>query len=427
MSRDYLKIGQNVFRNEILKKLNKEEFQQKGYRAIIQNNYTYNRDDSEYTLKEGIEEPVSKSILHILKTIGYLPLQSLDDVAEHIREANKKYTLLYAYNGVGKTRLSVAFKNKGKENGGADTIYYNAFTEDLFSWDNDLVNDTERYLKINLDSQFFVGLPGLDISNKIRPILRKYADFNFDINFDIGRVYFEREVIEDGISRIERNIKVSRGEENIFIWCFFSAIAQLIIDGEVRYNWVKYIYIDDPISSLDDNNAIAVAHYLAKMLKVENSRVQTIISTHHSLFYNVLCNEFKNSTKYFLRKKENIYQLSDTTDTPFIYHVFLIQEIQKAINEDRLVNYHFTILRNLLEKTANFHGFDGFENLIVINDDDAEKTLYHRYIQIFNHGGYSLFEPTPLEQDNKVRCIEIFENFKSHYKFNNALFPETEN
>lgn len=330
---------------------------------------------------------------------------------------------MYAFNGVGKTRLSVAFKNKRKENGSVDTIYYNAFTEDLFSWENDLVNDTERYLKINLQSQFFVGLPGLDISNKIRPILRKYADFNFDINFDTGRVDFEREVVENEVSRIEKNIKVSRGEENIFIWCFFSAVVQLIMDGEVRYNWVKYIYIDDPISSLDDNNAIAVAHYLAKMLKVENSRVQTIISTHHSLFYNVLCNEFKNSTKYFLRKKENIYQLSDTTDTPFLYHVFVIQEIQKAINEDRLVNYHFTILRNLLEKTANFHGFDGFENLIVINDDDEEKTLYHRYVQIFNHGGYSLFEPTEMTEDNKVRFAEIFENFKRNYKFNNTLFP----
>ena len=78
----------------------------------------------------------------------------------------------------------------------------------------------------------------------------------------------------------------------------FSAVVQLIMDGEVRYNWVKYIYIDDPISSLDDNNAIAVALF-SKNAKIENSRVQTIISTHHSLFYNVLCNEFKNSTKYF--------------------------------------------------------------------------------------------------------------------------------
>ncbi len=352
---------------------------------------------------------------------------NLEEIVENLRNSEKKYTLIYAYNGVGKTRLSVAFKNKGKENGNADTIYYNAFTEDLFSWENDLVNDTERYLKINLNSQFFVGLPGLDISNKIRPILRKYADFNFDdINFDTGRVYFEREFVENEVSRTEKNIKISRGEENIFIWCFFSAIVQLIIDGEEKYNWVKYIYIDDPISSLDDNNAIAVAHYLAKMLKDRNSRLKIIISTHHSLFYNVLCNEFKNSTKFFLRKKENIYQLTDTTDTPFLYHIFVVQEIQKAIDEDRLVNYHFTILRNLLEKAANFHGFNGFENLIVINDDDEEKTLHHRYVQIFNHGGYSLFEPTEMTEDNKRRFTEIFYNFKNNYKYNEALFSEVQ-
>lgn len=352
---------------------------------------------------------------------------NLGEIAVNLRKSEKKFTLIYAYNGVGKTRLSVAFKNKGKENGGADTIYYNAFTEDLFSWENDLENDTERYLKINLNSKFFVGLHGLDISNKIRPILRKYADFNFDnIDFNTGRVSFEREIVENGISRTEKNIKISRGEENIFIWCFFSAVVQLIIDGEEEYNWVKYIYIDDPISSLDDNNAIAVAHYLAKMLKVENSRVQTIVSTHHSLFYNVLCNEFKNSTKYFLRKTDNIYQLSNTTDTPFLYHIFVIQEIQKAIDEDRLVNYHFTILRNLLEKAANFHGFNGFENLIVINDDDEDKTLHHRYVQILNHGGYSLFEPTEMTEDNKRHFVEIFENFKRNYKFNDTLFSKVQ-
>jgi hypothetical protein len=421
---NYLKIEESVFKNEILKKLNKKEFQEKRYKTVIQKNYTYDKENREYNLNEGIEEPVTKSILHILKTIGFLTLETLEDISDNIREFGKKFTLLYAYNGVGKTRLSLAFKNKGKQGDERDTIYYNAFTEDLFSWDNDLINDTERCLKVNLDSQFFVGLPGLDIANKIRPILRKFADFNFEINFEKGEVYFEREVIENDISSIIKNIKVSRGEENIFIWCFFSAIAQLVIDGEDSYSWVKYIYIDDPISSLDDNNAIAVAHYLAKMLKVKNSTVQTIISTHHSLFYNVLCNEFKSSTKLFLRKLDNIYELKDTSDTPFIYHVFIIQEIQKAINEDRLVNYHFTILRNLLEKTANFHGFDGFENLIVINDDDDEKTLYHRYVQIFNHGGYSLFEPAQINEDNKLRFIEIFENFKGNYKFNKDLFPE---
>lgn len=426
MSDVYFKIEKEIFQKEIVNKLNKKEFQEKGYKQTLQDNYVISDDKSEYNFKDGLDEITTKSILHILKTIGFLPLESLEDIVDNIREFKKKFTLLYAYNGIGKTRLSVSFKNKGKQENGTDTIYFNAFTEDLFSWDNDLENDIERYLKINLNSQFFVGLPGLDISNKIRPILRKFADFNFEIDFENGKVYFEREVIENDVSRIEKKIKVSRGEENIFIWCFFSAVAQLVIDGEDRYSWVKYIYIDDPISSLDDNNAIAVAHHLAKMLKVETSAVQTIVSTHHSLFYNVLCNEFKNSTKFFLSKNGHIYELKDATDTPFLYHVFVIQEIQKAIIEDRLVNYHFTILRNLLEKTANFHGFDGFENLIVFDDDDDEKTLYHRYVQIFNHGGYSLFEPTTLSQDNKERFITIFENFKKNYKFNNALFPAIE-
>ena len=32
-----------------------------------------------------------------------------------------------------------------------DTLYFNAFTEDLFPWDNDLDDDSERKLKINSD------------------------------------------------------------------------------------------------------------------------------------------------------------------------------------------------------------------------------------------------------------------------------------
>ena len=49
-------------------------------------------------------------------------------------------------------------------------------------------------------------------------------------------------------------IKISRGEEAIFVWCIFMAICELAIDEADAYKWVKYIYIDDPISSLDDNN-----------------------------------------------------------------------------------------------------------------------------------------------------------------------------
>jgi len=96
---------------------------------------------------------------------------SLVDLATHLRQelVNKKFVLLYAYNGTGKTRLSTAFKDLGKVNDEPDTLYFNAFTEDLFYWDNDLEEDRERKLKINPNSRFITALWELEMETRIRP------------------------------------------------------------------------------------------------------------------------------------------------------------------------------------------------------------------------------------------------------------------
>lgn len=69
------------------------------------------------------------------------------------REDKEWYTncaLVFAYNGTGKTRLSYDFAHYGREEGTPQhTLYYNAYTEDLFTWDNDLENNTEHRLLIN--------------------------------------------------------------------------------------------------------------------------------------------------------------------------------------------------------------------------------------------------------------------------------------
>lgn len=68
---------------------------------------------------------------------------SLEEVAEKIRSLDRKIIVLYAFNGTGKTRLSVKFKELVNEVKDEEIIkhliYYNAYTEDLFFWDNDLV------------------------------------------------------------------------------------------------------------------------------------------------------------------------------------------------------------------------------------------------------------------------------------------------
>lgn len=91
----------------------------------------------------------------------------------------------------------------------------------------------------------------------------------------------------------EDKIKISRGEENIFIWCVFLAICELVIDGAEAYSWVKYIYIDDPVSSLDDNNVIAIANDLGNLLKKDSGKRKIVISSHHHLFFNVMYNDLK--------------------------------------------------------------------------------------------------------------------------------------
>jgi hypothetical protein len=367
------------------------------------------------------------------------PYPDLTTFAAHLRtlldpeQGNKKCVLLYAYNGTGKTRLSMAFKDIGKQGDARDTLYFNAFTEDLFSWDNDLEGDADRKLKLNTDSRFFEGLDQLEMESKIGPLLERYADFTFRIDYADASVTFSRDIpvtASDGTTTTETldNIKVSRGEENIFIWCFFLAIVELAMDGADAYNWVRYVYVDDPISSLDEHNAIAVANHLAKLLNRPDNPLKAVVSSHHTLFFNVLWNEFGRNNKkverLFLAKQGNGYLVRETGDTPFFHHVALLAELQKAADSGNLYTYHFNMLRAVLEKTASFHGFPGFSACIKQDDDDPDGILHTRLINVMSHGNYSLFEPTEMVPENKDYFRRILNDFRVRFPFNPDLFIE---
>ena len=357
--------------------------------------------------------------LYTYRTLKRLITKLRDDLNNH------DFLLLYAYNGTGKTRISMEFKEQGKRrNNTRDTLYFNAFTEDLFHWNNDLENDTESYLKINADSNFFNGFRELALEEKIFAYLQRYGNFDFVIDYDDWKIIFKR--------GDDTHIKVSRGEENIFIWCIYLAICELVIDGSEAYEWVKYFYIDDPISSLDDNNAIAVASDLAKLLKkiptnADNSKkIKTVISSHHGLFFNVITNELKKEKhkKYFLHrdKKTDIYTLQSTDETPFFHHVATLKELQTAMQTGKLYTYHFNMLRSVLEKTATFFGSDDFSYCIHGVDDEI---LYSRALNLLSHGKYSAYEPIEMVPDTKELFNKILSEFLDRYKFDlPEIFPE---
>jgi AAA domain len=363
---------------------------------------------------------------------------SIDRLIRRLRDdfqsGGHDFVLIYAYNGTGKTRVSMAFKDDGKRrNGGTpDTLYFNAFTEDLFVWDNDLAGDIRRVFRLNADSRFFTGIKELALEEAIQSYLGRYTDLDFDIDYTEWTIAFRKG--EDA------HIKASRGEENLFVWCLFLALCERVIDGHPSYDWVKFFYIDDPISSLDDNNAIAVASDLAKLLRKARERkrsqidtatgierqvddpIRVVVSSHHALFFNVVCNELKTpagirSKRYFLNRPGRglEYTLRSTEDTPFFHHVAMLSELQKAAQPDGvLYTYHFNMLRSVLEKTATFFGKKDFSACL---EGVADERLYARALNLLSHGKYSLYEPVEMLEDNKQLFRDILAAFLDRHAF----------
>lgn len=360
--------------------------------------------------------------------------QSLDQLASNIREVFQatpvekhnvpEVLLLFAYNGTGKTRLSMEFTRQGTVNDKSDTLYFNAFTEDLFFWDNDLENDEHRVLKLNSDSRFFSGVYGMEMETRIRSFLHRYTNFDFSIDTETWEISFSCGEQENE----ETNIKISRGEERLFIWCFFLAILQLVLDDDDAYSWVKYVYIDDPISSLDDNNVVSMACNFSKMFKERNNKeIKLIISTHHALFYNILHNEFserKIHLPYFYSINKDGYTLTYSNDSPFLHHLALLKDLKDAADTGNLYTFHFNMLRVILEKTAQFHGFKKFSDCLGDAKTEEEVQENARLINLMSHGNYSLFEPREMVPDNKEHFKNALNRFLARYPFKLDAFNQ---
>ena len=339
-----------------------------------------------------------------------------------------KVQLIYAFNGTGKTRLSRAFKEwiapkADGEEGDEEVdqhglsrnkiLYYNAFTEDLFYWDNDLAEDAEHKLKIQPNSYtdwLLTLLKDLGQDGNIVKYFQRYTNDKLTPQFseDFAEVRFS---LERGDDERSGSIKISKGEESNFIWSVFYALLDQVIavlnvaepgSRETRqFDQLEYVFIDDPVSSLDDNHLIEVAVNLAGLIKSSQSDLKFIITTHSPLFYNVLFNEFSNKACYMLERVDDgsftLTEKPGDSNKSFSYHLHLLQTIEQAIADQKIERYHFTLLRNLYEKTAGFLGYPKWSELL----PDDKQLYYSRIINFTSHSTLSneaMAVPTPAEQ-----------------------------
>ena len=379
--------------------------------------------------------------------------QSLTEIAQALKDSAKKVQLIYAFNGTGKTRLSRKFRllvdpkvtdeeQQAQEESKIKVMYYNAFTEDLFYWDNDLDTDTHRKLIIRPNNFTNLALGFLKDQGLDDNIVKNFQHFTSDsitplFNEDFSEVTFS---VTSGDDQSENNIKISKGEESNFIWCVYYSLIEQVIEllnipepeerASNQFDDLEYIFIDDPVSSLDDTHLIELAVNIAELIKSSQSEIKFIITTHNPLFYNVLYNEFNNakSSTGYRRKdseKKRLEKLIDGTfllsnqfdDSPFSYHLFLLKELDNVIESGQIKKYHFNFLRNILEKTSTFLGYSKWKDLLPEDTEGARDAYYNRIINLSSHSNHHGEEISVISENDKNVLRFLVNEIKTNYRF----------
>ncbi|MEL7149060.1 MAG: AAA family ATPase, partial [Bacteroidota bacterium] len=236
------------------------------------------------------------------------------------------------------------------------------------------------------------------------------------------------------------NIKISKGEESNFIWCIFYSLLELVVEvlnvpeADERetdlFDELEYVFIDDPVSSLDDAHLIELAVNIAEVIKSSQSELRFIITTHNPLFYNVLYNEFNNrDRRYDYRPKHSIKRrleklndgafslVEQSNDSPFSYHLYLLAELEKATQSGDIQKYHFNFLRNILEKTSTFLGYAKWKDLLPEETEGSREAYFNRIINLSSHSKFSGEEVAVVEDNDKRVLQYLVGAIKSTYRF----------
>ena len=351
---------------------------------------------------------------------------SINDIAMQLNGLNENIVIVYAFNATGKTRLSVAYKEETKKsnNGKHAGVYYNAFSEDLFVWDNDGENGgtdiglTIRRSSLNKFHSF--------LYENRETVLDKLAMYAPNYIFE----FVAHKNLEDGIEFIrffaneadKRPVKISRGEERIFVWCFF--LALLDVDG-----WSNeqdaHIFIDDPVSSLDEYNIYVTAESIFQLVETHYLKKRVIVTTHHMGLFSILADRltkgskggrYKNITKLcVLTRNGDALSLTTPNNSVFLFHLHVLQLLVEA-SRGELFMHHIVMLRQVLENVASFMGRPNFGftlTQIGVADVDAAANI----INSLSHKDAYYYQSNLMPPAVQTVFRDVLDKLLNKYKF----------
>lgn len=378
-----------------------------------------------------------------MDNMNYAPL------VQQIKDAQENIFLIYAFNGTGKTQLSVAYKDLTKIEDAHTGVYYNAYSEDLFVWDNDESHDnadiklTVVQSSLNEHHSFLLETEKIEGSEEyVYPIHKWLNIYKPQYTFKVNQYYNADGSIDEekGIASfsfyakedVEQRypIKISRGEERIFVWCFFlTLIEEIAGEGE-------YIFIDDPVSSLDDHNIFITAFTLFELIKKFYDSKKIIVTTHHIGFAVLLGTWLSDSNNPFRGRGQNKYALrglskngdnlsliSFERKAVWLYHLRMIQILEQAIQKDDetgdgLEVYHMAILRQILENISSFLGV-GSIGFVLTEIGYSQDEANHIALEdnALTHRNVYYPQSDIITEEQKQMLKEVLQKIKDKYHF----------
>ena len=217
--------------------------------------------------------------------------------------------------------------------------------------------------------------------------------------------------------------KISRGEERIFIWCFFLALFE--VDGWADQQ-ASHFFIDDPVSSLDDHNIFITASTLFDLIESHFKKRKIIVTTHHFGFFAILAdwlNKGEKASKFIkkakvciLSTKSGNLSLETEKKDVFLYHLRLLQVLQQANDNGDVRAFHFALLRQVLENIASFLGVGQFGYVLgQIGITDVNEVA--RVVNTLSHKKVYYFESDALTPDNQAMFENVLTRIKNKYNF----------
>ena len=352
---------------------------------------------------------------------------TLTEIAQQLKDNNENIILIYAFNSTGKTQLCVAYKDltKAANNGSHAGVYYNAYSEDLFVWDNDEDNYNANiklditFSSLNQFHNFLITDPNI--------LERKLAPYNPNYDF----FFNENKNPEEGIESItfakkrdetKKPRKISRGEERIFVWSFFLALFEVDAFSGTQD---AHFFIDDPVSSLDDHNIFITADSIMDIVDANYLKKRIILTTHHIGLFSILFDRLKKGGKsdkyktltkpFILSNKGGALTLKSHDKDVFLFHLHLLQTLEEAIG-NKLYVYHFVLLRQVLENITSFLGTGRLNHVLKeIGVADIEDNA--SMINSLSHQNTYSLRFNEMQEAEETLFKEVFGRIMNKYNF----------